>query len=169
MLGLIDRSPDIYLDELQEELEAQHNVYISLATIWRTLKRLGMTSKRVCILIHHSAFYSRLHQEQLSKAARERCADSRRRFALEIGKEPPDCLVFADESAVNLFMTYRENGWAVQGVRAIKYCHFVRGTRYVSQVTVLTSSQHIFCPQLFCFACSIARRNHLQPCEGWEL
>jgi transposase len=46
MLGLLEHSPDIYLDEIQEELFAQHNIDISLSTICRTLKRLGMSSKK---------------------------------------------------------------------------------------------------------------------------
>ena len=49
MLALLDRNPDIYLDEIQEQLGDQHGIEISLATIWRTLKRLGITSKKVSI------------------------------------------------------------------------------------------------------------------------
>ena len=47
MLALIERSPDIYLDEIQEELYEKNNIDVSLATIWRTLRRLGMSSKCV--------------------------------------------------------------------------------------------------------------------------
>jgi transposase len=47
MLALIDHTPDIYLDEIQHELQEQHGVVVSLSTIWRTLKRLGITSKKV--------------------------------------------------------------------------------------------------------------------------
>ena len=47
MLALIEHSPDIYLDEIQEELYTQHNIDVSLVTIWRTLRRLGMSSKCV--------------------------------------------------------------------------------------------------------------------------
>jgi transposase len=47
MLGLIEHSPDIYLDEIQDQLLAQHDLDISLAAIWRTLKRLGISSKKV--------------------------------------------------------------------------------------------------------------------------
>jgi hypothetical protein len=48
MLALLEHSPDLYLDEIQEQLEVQHNVEVSVATIWRTLKRLGIGSKSVC-------------------------------------------------------------------------------------------------------------------------
>jgi Fe2+ or Zn2+ uptake regulation protein len=47
MLGLLERSQDMYLDEIQEQLEEQHSVIISLATIYRTLHQLGITSKKV--------------------------------------------------------------------------------------------------------------------------
>ena len=48
MLALIEQTPDIYLDEIQEQLDEQHGLHVSLATIWRTLKRLGVTSKKAC-------------------------------------------------------------------------------------------------------------------------
>jgi transposase len=47
MLSLIERSPDIFLDEIQDQLFEQHELEVSLSTIWRTLKRLGITSKKV--------------------------------------------------------------------------------------------------------------------------
>jgi transposase len=47
LLALIDHTPDIYLDEIQEELYLQHDVDVSLATISRTMKRLGLSSKKV--------------------------------------------------------------------------------------------------------------------------
>jgi len=100
MLALLEHSLDLYLDEIQAQLQVQHNVEVSLATIWRTLKRLGIGLKG------------------LSKAAAERYGDARRKFALTIGKEPVENLVCADESAVNILTTYRQNGWAYRGVRA---------------------------------------------------
>src|SRR5258708_39499894 len=48
MLALILHSPDIYLDEIQDQLYKQHDIKISFSTIWETLKRLGITSKKVC-------------------------------------------------------------------------------------------------------------------------
>jgi transposase len=46
MLGLLDHSPDLYLDEIQEQIASVHGIELSLSTITRTLKRLGMTSKK---------------------------------------------------------------------------------------------------------------------------
>jgi hypothetical protein len=56
---------------------------------------------------------------------------------MEIGNEPPERIVCADEAAVNILTSYRENGWARQGVRARKHTRFVRGTRCVYSFVVL--------------------------------
>ncbi|KDR76047.1 hypothetical protein GALMADRAFT_46582, partial [Galerina marginata CBS 339.88] len=39
--------PDIYLDEIQDQLHEQHNLKVSISTISHTLKRLGIMSKKV--------------------------------------------------------------------------------------------------------------------------
>ena len=41
---------------------------------------------------------------------------------MEIGNKVPERLVMANESAVNLLMTYRLNGWSYKGTRAWKRC-----------------------------------------------
>jgi arginine repressor len=51
MLALLEHSPDIYLDEIQEQLQEQHNFTASLNTISRTLKRLGISSKKVMLYL----------------------------------------------------------------------------------------------------------------------
>ncbi|KAJ6586665.1 hypothetical protein B0H10DRAFT_1628922, partial [Mycena sp. CBHHK59/15] len=84
MLALLDHSPDMYLDEIQEHLYLQHEVDCFLATICRTLHRLGIGSKK------------------LSRHAAERCETARCAFLMEIGDEPTDYFVCADESAVNI-------------------------------------------------------------------
>jgi transposase len=50
MLALIDHTPDIYLDEIQEQLFLQHDLDVSLSTISRTMKRLGLSSKKVHLI-----------------------------------------------------------------------------------------------------------------------
>lgn len=77
------------------------------------------------------------HLSQLSKAAAERSEEARRQFRMEIGAEAPECIVCADESAVNILTTYRLNGWAYKGIRARKRCKFVRGTRCVGVMAAL--------------------------------
>lgn len=51
MLALIDHTPDIYLDEIQEALFTKHDIDVSLATISRTLHRMGISSKKVRVLV----------------------------------------------------------------------------------------------------------------------
>ncbi|KAJ7301733.1 hypothetical protein DFH08DRAFT_640366, partial [Mycena albidolilacea] len=47
--SLVRHSPDVYLDELREQLEDTRGSEVSEATIWRTLKRCGFTMKKVCL------------------------------------------------------------------------------------------------------------------------
>lgn len=47
LVGLVDRHPDMYLDEIVEQLAAQRNITVSLATVHRALELLGFTSKKV--------------------------------------------------------------------------------------------------------------------------
>ncbi|KAL6308744.1 hypothetical protein BKA93DRAFT_724678, partial [Sparassis latifolia] len=112
MLALLD-SPDIYLDEIQEELQTQHDIDVPLSTIWRTLTCLGISSKA------------------LSKSAAEHCAETCHNFIYEIGGEAPDCIICINESAVNILMIYQQRGWAYKHVHAQQHCCFVQGTQYV--------------------------------------
>ncbi|KAJ7303475.1 hypothetical protein DFH08DRAFT_722169 [Mycena albidolilacea] len=89
MLALLEHTPNMYLDEIQEQLYNQHDVDTSLATLSRTLSRLGISSKK------------------LSPQAAERCANARHDFIMEIGAEPADNIVCGDESAVNVLTSYR--------------------------------------------------------------
>ena len=123
----------MYLDEIQEQLGEQHNLEVSLWTISRTLKQLGMSSKKVNIHWDSMSPVATLIF-QLSKAAAECCEEARHDFAIEIGAIPPEYLVAADEAAVNILTTYRTNWWSLHGLRARKQCCFVRGTRYVTFV-----------------------------------
>lgn len=130
MLALLDHSPDIYLDEIQEELADIHSVNVSLATISRTLKQLGIGSKKVNI---SSSLLSSplIHDPQLSKSAAECSEEACHQFQLEIGAETPERIVTTDKSAINILTTYQHNGWAYHGIWAHKRCKFVQGTQFV--------------------------------------
>jgi hypothetical protein len=97
MLALCEHVPALYLDEIQDELYSQHGINLSLSTVWRTLRRLGMTMKK------------------LSQKAAELCEEKCRHFVLAISNESFERIVTADESAVNVLTTFRENGWAYKG------------------------------------------------------
>ncbi|THV04245.1 hypothetical protein K435DRAFT_583186, partial [Dendrothele bispora CBS 962.96] len=92
LVAIVDRTPDIYLDEIQLQLLSQHGVDVCIDTIHRSLKRLGYSSKK------------------LTRQADERLESRRTDFFVAIGCEPPERLVCGDESAVNLLTTYRKNG-----------------------------------------------------------
>lgn len=81
-------------------------------------------------LYHHITFFLLLMSFQLSRAAQERCEEAHCQYTLEIGGEPPERLVTADEAAVDV-LTYRENGWAPRGMRARKRARFTHSARYV--------------------------------------
>jgi hypothetical protein len=66
MLALIEHSPDIYLDKIQDQLYEQHNIDISLPIIQAELTML-----------------------QLSKKAAERCEEARAIFHLRWEQKPP--------------------------------------------------------------------------------
>ena len=49
MFNAVNNVPDIYLDELQMDLQDTFGVAIDKSTIWRKLRRGGYTMKKVCI------------------------------------------------------------------------------------------------------------------------
>jgi len=61
---LIRESPDLYLDELAEEMSTYLAQSVSKSLIWNTLRRMGYTRKQVrsLIVIHHIPLdFSLLH------------------------------------------------------------------------------------------------------------
>jgi hypothetical protein len=64
MLGMLEHTPDLYLDEIQEQLSAVHGLELSLRTICRTLKRLGMTSKKAGLFIEIVAHLTMIYSFQ---------------------------------------------------------------------------------------------------------
>lgn len=48
LLGLIARTPDPTISELLEQLQAEHGMRASRATLWTFLDRCGLTFKKVC-------------------------------------------------------------------------------------------------------------------------
>lgn len=56
MFAILESTPDIYLDELAERIMEQHDINVSLSTISRTLKALGVTSKKVFCFLYYLGF-----------------------------------------------------------------------------------------------------------------
>ncbi|KAF8119206.1 Homeodomain-like protein [Boletus edulis] len=48
LLGTVQKTPDLYLDELREILAQNCGVHVSLSSVWRTLRSAGFTMKKVC-------------------------------------------------------------------------------------------------------------------------
>jgi len=118
---IIEVNPSIYLDELQHKLAIARNVYVSIATISRTLSRMGLTRKAV------------------SRRATERNDSVRMLWEMEMAQYVnPDMFVFLDESAVDGLTGMRANGWSPANIRAIERTTFFRGVRH-SILPALTS------------------------------
>ncbi|KAF8203434.1 hypothetical protein K438DRAFT_1476005, partial [Mycena galopus ATCC 62051] len=80
----IERTPDIYLVEMQMELLDVCDVDVSIYTIWRALKRRGFTRK------------------QVSRVAAQRDEEARTNFEIYMTMTyTADQLVFVDEAACN--------------------------------------------------------------------
>ncbi|KAF8593677.1 hypothetical protein BDV93DRAFT_460568, partial [Ceratobasidium sp. AG-I] len=105
--------PDLFLDELQKELSESAGIDVSIATVWRTLSRLGITYKK------------------LDKRAMERNEDRRAEYRRLIRAFRPGQLNFADESSFNRKGTYKDYGYALSSKRACKKAFHVRGKRCV--------------------------------------
>ncbi|GBE86874.1 hypothetical protein SCP_1001160 [Sparassis crispa] len=109
----IERTPDLYFEELQVELYSARGILASCMTIARTLRHRGFTQKNISV------------------PALERNEDHRDAYLINIGEHyRADQLVFVDKSACNRFTTRRTMAWARIGHRARRHDRFVRGKRY---------------------------------------
>ncbi|KAJ7257608.1 hypothetical protein C8J57DRAFT_954382, partial [Mycena rebaudengoi] len=80
----VQRTPDIYLREMQQELREACDVDASILAIWRALRRRGYTRKRV------------------SRVAVQRNEDARTNYEIYMTMTYlADQLVFVDEAACN--------------------------------------------------------------------
>ncbi|KAH7084050.1 hypothetical protein BKA62DRAFT_581112, partial [Auriculariales sp. MPI-PUGE-AT-0066] len=94
IIACLEHSPDLMLDELKDELWLKYRLAVPLSTLCRTLEEMDMPLKI------------------LSKRACEASKEKRDRFMAEIYMEPPERLVFVDESAVNMLTGNRSRGRA---------------------------------------------------------
>ncbi|RPD67715.1 hypothetical protein L226DRAFT_425867, partial [Lentinus tigrinus ALCF2SS1-7] len=79
----LEREPDMYMSELREALRLGRGIEVCVNTIKNTLKRRGLTYKK------------------LTRPARERSEARRAAYLREISQYRPEMLVFLDESACN--------------------------------------------------------------------
>ena len=111
--SLMRAQPSIYLDEIQQELESVLGLFVSIATISRTLARMEISKK------------------SLSRRAAERNEELRTLWELELTQlSDPDLFVFIDESAVDNRTVQRSQGWSAVGGHSVSRCTFLRGKRH---------------------------------------
>ncbi|CAD6892666.1 unnamed protein product [Tilletia laevis] len=112
VLALIHHRPTIYLDEIADMIQFEFNHKVALSTISRLLSSLGYTNKK------------------LTRVARQRDSERRRRHMLFFAQFDPRQLIFADETHADNKANQRTRGWARQGSRAVDIDIFLRGQRY---------------------------------------
>ena len=110
-----------FLDELQSDLLSRRGVKVSMSTIFRTLRRLCITRKKV------------------SRCALERNDEKRATFMNNLADitPNPEMLMFADEAAKNDHTLARSMGYSQRGTRCVQSRCFIRGTRW-SILPILT-------------------------------
>jgi transposase len=118
--SILDANPCLYLDELQSRLATDRDVDVSISTIFRAVRSLALSRKRV------------------SKAALERNELLRATWQAEYGDIPADYFVWLDESSVDDHTNQRTHGWAAVGRACVRRATFIRGQRY-SILPALTS------------------------------
>ena len=94
------RQPDLTLHELQQRLDREHRLRLSVGWIWILLRRWGLRHQK-----NPSA------QEQDTGRTRARTSGAAKRGGSRRAELDPACLVFLDESGVTTEMT-RRYGWA---------------------------------------------------------
>ncbi|KAF6746652.1 hypothetical protein DFP72DRAFT_822948 [Ephemerocybe angulata] len=125
--SVVQRRHCSYLDEIQDELFRSRGTIISITTLYRTLRRLNYTRKRV------------------SAIALERNEMKRNAFWMRIADVVTDLsqLMFVDEAARNNRTSGRINGWAMMGKKCVQRNFFVRGQRW-SILPILTIEGMVF-------------------------
>ena len=116
--SLIERTPDIYLHEIQEELRSNCGVEASISCISISIHHHGYTKKKLSVPAAE-------RNEALRAAFRD---DYVMNFA-------PEQMVFVDESHTNRITSHHRYGWAPVGDRSRQCDYFVRGKMYVNTLT----------------------------------
>ena len=103
--GRVLQNPVLYLDEIQDRLSGWGLPRVSIATIQRYLKQMGL-SHRV-----------------LLRVARQQCDFERGQYRARIERYDPSDLVFVDETAKDRTSRGRQRGYAMRGsdARILEY------------------------------------------------
>jgi len=113
IFSILDANPVLYLDEIQQRLNAARQKDLTIATISRLLSQYSLTRKHI------------------QKAASERNEELRTLWEAEMAEyTDPDVFVALDESAVDNHTIQRQYGRSLSGTPCVRRATFLRGTRY---------------------------------------
>jgi transposase len=113
LIAVIQASPAMYLDELQDWLALEHDVLISKTALHNNIQAAGLTYK---LLRRRAAERDELAREQWREDVRVNFVATQ--------------MVWMDESSKDDRTIYRHYGRAATGERAVIDTQFVRGQRY---------------------------------------
>ena len=107
--GLLDKDPQLFVDELASKLRSRFNIAVSNWTVERYIKKkMRMSLKCICLHAKQaSAYEQRMYKSFLSTI------------------EKPDMFVFVDETAVGEKSVRRRRGWSPKGEPAVVACLFL--------------------------------------------
>ena len=112
--------PEMYLEELRQELIEISGTDVSVSTICKTLKRLGFSRKK------------------LRQVALQRSEEQRLEFKEEMAYLDADMLVWIDECGSNRRNEVRKYGYSLRGLTPISYKLVSHGQRF-SAIPVVTT------------------------------
>src|SRR6266436_861518 len=102
----------MFLDEIQEKVFQNREIFVSLATISRTLHQLTLSNKSI------------------TKESLERNELLRAVWMAEIGGFHKDQFIFLDEAGVDDHTGERRRGWSSVGSPCVMRAAFLRGQKY---------------------------------------
>jgi len=121
ILNILLHKPDMYLKEMQEELNVVHGVNVYESALRVFLKKNGFTRQRMRIVA--------ARQDQLL----------REMFAVDVGLYDPSMLVFLDETGTDMRDSLRRYGYSVRGKPIASHKLGCRGKR-VSTIVAMTAT-----------------------------
>lgn len=112
LIELVSENPSVYLREIQTKLMETTGTVASASTICRTLKRLGITRRKLK--------YVALQRSEILRAA----------YQAEVSMYNSDMFVFVDESGCDRKDATRKFGYSLRGFPATSFRMISRGKRY---------------------------------------
>ena len=112
LVHLVLTNPGIYLRELQDLLLQSTGHLVSVSTVCRSLKRIGLTRQKIT----HVA----LQQSEIKRTS----------FTAEMAAIDPSMILWIDETGCDRRNSLRKYGYSIRGHPPQDYCLNFRGERY---------------------------------------